>query len=172
MYPSFVLAQGRWSNSIVKLVRVRDARGKYLVKSAERIGRWPRTQPQPYGLAAARGYFKAIIRGRFSARLVRIHRVPIARNYIIVKRILDIRRRVRLSPKTSCVGLIFRKQQLRIPIAIKRAVTQLGMRRQNRSLLNLAYRRFGLAVTPRPGIAEPESWEQMKLRCLSTAIVY
>ena len=78
VHATFVLAQRTRGDPIVEFVRISETGGEYLVKCAEWIGRRFRTQPQPHDLAATRGYFQTIMRGRLRSRLGRIHSLPLA----------------------------------------------------------------------------------------------
>src|SRR6266480_5272303 len=78
MYAAFILAQRLRSNSVVEFVGIGKASSEYLVKRAEWISWWFRTQSKPDDLAAAGGDIQAIVRRSLRARLGGIHSVLIA----------------------------------------------------------------------------------------------
>ena len=59
--------------------------------------------------------------------LAGIDRLALSRDDVGVKCILDVGRRIGLTPKTLCVGLIFGKEQLRGGIAMEPVVAQFGV---------------------------------------------
>src|SRR5258705_182332 len=148
VHAAFILTQRMGSDSVVKFVGIGQASSKYLVERSEGVDWWFRTQAQPDYLAAAGGDFKTIESRGLSAHLGGIHNVVIACDHIIMKSIFYKWRRIRLAPQVTRVGLIFRKQQFWITVALKRAVTQLIMRSQYCSLSHVLYTRLACTLFP------------------------
>ena len=148
VHAAFILTQRMRGDSVVEFVGIGQASSKYLVERSEGVGWWFRTQAQPDYLAATSLDFKTIESRGLSAQLGGIHSIVIAGDHIIMKSIFYKWRRIRLAPQATRVGLIFRKQQFWITVALKRAVTQLIMRSQYCSLFHLLYPRLECTLVP------------------------
>src|SRR6195256_4306694 len=148
VHATFILAQRRWGDPLVEFVGIGQASSKYLVERSEGVGWWFRAQAQPDYLAAAGWDFKTIESRGLRAHLGGIHSIVIACDHIIMKSIFYKWRRIRLAPQATRVGLIFRKQQFWITVALKRAATQLIVRSQYCSLFHLLYLRLECTLVP------------------------
>src|SRR5579863_2256354 len=101
MHCSFVFAQRRWSNSIVKLVRLCKAGSKGLIECDERIARQWLTQPQPHDLTLPGWYFQFVVRCCFCPCSRGIYRFSVTRDQELMKRVFDERRSIGLAPQPA-----------------------------------------------------------------------
>src|SRR5258708_10018258 len=88
-----------------------------------------------------------------------------------MKRILDVVRSVELAGETLLIRLILREQQFRVSIAIQPILAQFVVGCQDYTPRCLAHRWFSTIAPPRPGIAEPQRWDQSKPGRRRTTVV-
>src|SRR5262249_52378799 len=131
-----------------------------------------RAQLQPHDLAAPSGNFEVVIGSGFRSGVGLIHRVTVASDYVLVKSVFHIRRRIRHSPQPADVRFILGEQQFWIALIFECPISKLIMRGPNYSLFYLTQERLGYALFPRPGVAKPECRKQVELRRLWAAVVH
>ena len=109
---------------------------------------------------------------RLGPHLRRVDRVAVALDHAGMERVLDVGRRIGLTPETRCVALVLGEQQFRCAIAREPVLAQLGMRGLDDAGSHLAERRLGLVRIPRPGIAEPERRQDAQPGRFRPAVVH
>src|SRR5262249_13172677 len=129
-------------------------------------------QTQTDGLASAAGHVEDIMGRRLGPDLGGVDHFAAARNQVLVERILDIRGRIGLAPKTGGVTLILGEEQLRSSLTMQPIVTKLRVCGLNDPRAHFAKRRLWLLLAPRPGVAEPQGRQHPKPSRVRPTIVH
>src|SRR5215472_10816142 len=104
--------------------------------------------------------------GRFRPRPRRINRRAIAADETRVESVFHVGTGVGLAPKTLVIGFILGEQQLGAAVAIQPIFAEFVMRRLDCVPPGYSHRGLWIAVSPRPGVAEPECGQKMQSRRL------
>src|SRR5271165_4670962 len=116
----------------MKLVGLLAAAVEEHVEAAERLREFGIRQPQPNGPTLARSYLAYVVRRGLGSGLRGIDGWP-AVDDEIVDAVFNIRRFARNTEKTLRIGVVFRKEQVRRPVAVETVAIQLRMFRQDGS---------------------------------------
>ena len=115
------------------------------------------------------------MRRRLGALLLRVHRLFLAVDDVVVDAVLDVGAAVGHAEDALRVGLVLREQQRRVALAVEVALAQLGidrlddaLRRRAGDLLQAGPVR---AAVPGPLVAEPERRQDVQLGRLRAAVV-
>ena len=106
-----------------------------------------------------------------------VHRIEFSAYYVAMDRVFDISADVRCAEHAFIVGLIFCEQQRDISFAVEEAVAQLGASGRYDAAsrfpsAHLFQDRFRRTRPPGPGVAKPESGQNMESGGLRAAIHY
>src|SRR5262245_4596511 len=96
--------------------------------------------------------------GHFRARSSWIDDIRTTIDDVLVKGVLDVRRPVWCAPQAFHIAFIFRKERLCRAIKREPVLTQAQVRGPRQPRLFQAQLRALSALTPRPGVAEPQRW--------------
>ena len=135
--PPLVLAQRGGRDPLVELVGVGQARGERRVEAlAERLGRAAvgGDKPQADDRRAAGGHVEDVAGRGLRAGLRRVDGLAVPGDDVLVERILDPGRSVRLAPEALGVALVLGEEELRRAVTVERVVAQLRVRGADRSL--------------------------------------
>ena len=110
---------------------------------------------------------------RLGARMFGINGIFATMHDVVIDAVLDIWGAVREPTETLIIGLVLRKQQFRTACAIKPATDKLGLiqfddRVRTRTRTTQLWAEF--ALSPRPGIAEPDGRQNAEIRAFRTTI--
>ena len=156
VHPALIFSQ-RWRRDpLEELVGVGDPSLEDLLEAAEGLVYPGGRQPQADGLASAGGHVERVVRRRLGPGLGGIDRFAAARDDVLVERVLDVGRRVRLAPEPAGIGLVLGEEQLRGALAVEPVLAELMVGGSNDARPRFAQRRLRLVHLPRPGVAEPQ----------------
>ena len=117
MNATFIFAERTRRDAVVELVCVLYSRIEDFIERAEGGGGRFRAQSQADFLAASGWNFDVIYGSGFGAGARRIDGVLSAGDQIFVKCVLDLGRRVGLSPKASGIRLVFSEEEFGLSVA-------------------------------------------------------
>jgi len=127
--------------------------------------------PDGRGFPGADG--QLIMRGDFRASLMCVESVLVPRHQVVIYAILDIRAVIRSTKDPLVVGLVLRKQQGHFSLAVQEdsAKTLMGSRHNpNAARVDFCQNRLRRVGDPCPGIAEPQSRQNVDCGCLGSTI--
>ena len=133
-------------------------------------------QPQPDGGRLPGAHGELIVRGSFCSRVLRVDGILLSVHHVVVDPVFDVRAGVGRAEDPLVVRLVLREQQRNISLAVQIALAQLGVRRRDGSRAVLArdllQGRLRCVRPPCPGVAKPESRQDVKRGRLRPAIAH
>ncbi len=132
------------------------------------------SQPQDVRLPCA--HLDRVVRCRLGAAALRIHGLAATVHDVIVDAVLHVRRAVRRIRDALRIGLILCEQQFDRILAVNESLAELRMIGADAAAVrargDLAQHRRLVAVRPGPGVAEPESGQDVQRRGLRPAVAH
>ena len=131
VHPALVFVQRRGRNPLIKRVRIIDPAFENPFEAAEGIIHRGGCKPQAHRTGAIAGYVKGVVGRSLGPFPLGIHRLALSRYEAGMEPVLDVGRSVGLAPEKLSIGLILRKQQFRVFIAIQTVHAQFRVRSAN-----------------------------------------